>query len=414
MSLFYVVVGCTVQFVIGLGLAVLCAQPIRGRTFFRVVFFVPLMITPIGIGFAFRMLADTTKGPFSPLWQWVGLGDFAWVASPWAARTIIVVADSWQWIPFIFVVMLAALENVPREQVEAGDVDGANGWQIFREITWPQIAPVAATVMLIRVIEAFKLVDLPNIMTAGGPGTATEFDDPGRLLRLALARPRPVGGDLLPAVVRHRRRVHLLLQLRRPAAQGGGGVTVPAAVGLAPRSTGLGRLLEPPRVGTMSPTGKVLVYGPLAFWTLFVLFPLYWVVITSVKLPVDVNAGPVYLPWVDFVPDLHAWRDLLVTGLSDTAKAYRNSIIVGFLSTALCMLIGSMAAYALARIEYRPRFGTVLLFVASMVGMTVAAGVWGVDWRIAAAVAVALFVLLARALGRRFTGGSAMATSCSG
>ena len=125
-------------------------------------------------------------------------------------------------------------------------------------------------------------------------------------------------------------------------------------------------------------------------------------VITSVKLPVDVNAGPVYLPWVDFAPDLHAWRDLLVADLGDTAKAYLNSIIVAFLSTALCVLIGSMAAYALARIEYRPRFGTVLLFVAGMAGMTVAAGVGGVDWRIAAAVALALFVLLARALGRRF------------
>jgi len=173
-TLFYVLVGCTVQFVIGLGLALLCAQPIRGRAFFRVVFFLPLMITPIGIGYAFRMIADTTKGPLAPVWQWVGLGDFAWVSSAWAARTFIVVGDSWQWIPFIFVVMLAALESVSRDQVEAAHVDGAGGWQIFREITWPQIAPVAATVMLIRVIEAFKLVDLPNIMTAGGPGIATE------------------------------------------------------------------------------------------------------------------------------------------------------------------------------------------------------------------------------------------------
>jgi multiple sugar transport system permease protein len=173
-TLFYVFVGCAAQFVIGLGLAVICAKPIRARTFFRVVFFLPLMITPIGIGYAFRMLADTTKGPFAPVWQWFGLGNFAWVSDPWAARIFIVVGDSWQWIPFIFVVLLAALENVPRDLVEAGHVDGASGWQIFREITWPQIAPVAATVMLIRVIEAFKLVDLPNIMTAGGPGTATE------------------------------------------------------------------------------------------------------------------------------------------------------------------------------------------------------------------------------------------------
>ena len=97
-TLFYVLVGCSAQFLIGLGLAIICAQPIRGRAFFRVVFFLPLMITPIGIGYAFRMLADTTKGPFAPVWQWVGLGDFAWVTSPWAARIFIVVGDSWQLI----------------------------------------------------------------------------------------------------------------------------------------------------------------------------------------------------------------------------------------------------------------------------------------------------------------------------
>lgn len=70
--------------------------------------------------------------------------------------------------------MLAALENVSRDQVEAAEVDGASNVQIFREITWPQIMPVAVTVILIRMIEAFKIVDLPNIMTSGGPGIATE------------------------------------------------------------------------------------------------------------------------------------------------------------------------------------------------------------------------------------------------
>ena len=173
-TLFYVFVGCGLQFVIGLALAFLCSLPIRGRTFFRVVFFIPLMITPIGVGYAFRMMADTTKGPFSPVWQWAGLGDFAWAADAWAARFFIVIGDSWQWIPFIFVVMLAALESVPRDYVEAAQVDGATSWEIFKDITWPQVVPVAATVLLIRVIEAFKIVDLPNIMTAGGPGIATE------------------------------------------------------------------------------------------------------------------------------------------------------------------------------------------------------------------------------------------------
>ncbi len=176
-----------------------------------------------------------------------------------------------------------------------------------------------------------------------------------------------------------------------------------SALGGAPaRPTGLGRLFEPARIGEMSIGGKVIVYLLLALWSLFVLFPLYWVVVTSLKLPVDVNAGPVYIPWVDFQPNLHAWRDLTVTGLGETIKPYINSIIVGFASTALCMLIGSMAAYALARITYKPKFGTIVLFVAATAGMAVAVGVWGIDWRIAAAVAVVMFVLLARALSRRF------------
>jgi multiple sugar transport system permease protein len=168
------------------------------------------------------------------------------------------------------------------------------------------------------------------------------------------------------------------------------------------RPTGLRRLFEPRRIGELSPGGKLVVYAVLAFWTAFVLFPLYWMVVTSFKLPIDVNAGPVYLPFVDFAPSLHAWRDLLVTGLGDTVTPYVNSIIVGFASTALCVLIGSMAAYALARISYRPKLGTIVLFVAIMLAMAAAVGFFGIDWRIAAAVAVALFVLLARALSRRF------------
>ena len=171
---------------------------------------------------------------------------------------------------------------------------------------------------------------------------------------------------------------------------------------LPPRPTGLGRLFQPAHIGEMSAGGRVVVYALLLLWSAFVLFPLYWVVVTSLKLPVDVNAGPFYVPWLDFTPNLHAWRDILVIGWDDTLRPYLNSIIVGFASTALCMLIGSMAAYALARITYKPKFGTILLFVVAMIGMAVAVGVWGLDWRIAAAVAVAMFVLLARALGRRF------------
>jgi len=173
-TLFYVVVGCSIQFVIGTALAFLCSQPISGKNFFRVLFFIPLMITPLGVGYAFKMVLDITKGPLQPLWDMIGLQNWAWSTDAWAARWFVILGDSWQWIPFIFIIMLAALENVSRDQVEAAQVDGASSLQIFRDITWPQILPVAVTVILIRMIEAFKIVDLPNIMTSGGPGIATE------------------------------------------------------------------------------------------------------------------------------------------------------------------------------------------------------------------------------------------------
>ncbi|WP_119388369.1 carbohydrate ABC transporter permease [Taklimakanibacter lacteus] len=173
-TLLYVVIGVATQFALGLGLALLCGRPIRGRNFFRVLFFIPLMVTPVGIAYTFRMLADMQKGPFAPLVQAIGIQEWSWATEAWSARLMVLVGDTWQWTPFMFIVLLAAVENQPRDQVEAATLDGANGFQIFRDITWPAIAPVAATIVLIRLIEAFKIIDLPNVLTGGGPGLATE------------------------------------------------------------------------------------------------------------------------------------------------------------------------------------------------------------------------------------------------
>jgi multiple sugar transport system permease protein len=173
-TLFYVFVGVAIQFLLGLGLALLCGQPIRGRNIFRVIFFIPLIVTPVGIAYTFRMLADMQKGPLAPVSRWLGYGEWAWATDPWSARLVVLLGDTWQWTPFMFIVLLAAVENQPRDQVEAARLDGAGGFQIFRDITWPAIAPIAATVVLIRLIEAFKIIDLPNVLTNGGPGLATE------------------------------------------------------------------------------------------------------------------------------------------------------------------------------------------------------------------------------------------------
>jgi multiple sugar transport system permease protein len=170
----YVFVDIAVQYLIGLGLALLTTQRLPGRRFFRVIFLLPMMITPVGIAYTFRMLTDTDKGPFQPIWQALGLALYSWVNVPWGARAAVMIGDIWQWTPFMFVVLLAALESLSVEQVEAALVDGANRWQIFWNITVPAILPVSTTLILIRMIEAFKIVDMPNVLTNGGPGTATE------------------------------------------------------------------------------------------------------------------------------------------------------------------------------------------------------------------------------------------------
>jgi multiple sugar transport system permease protein len=173
-TIVYVGVDVSLQYLIGLGLALLVVQHLPGRRFFRVVFLLPMMITPVGVAYLFRMLTDTDKGPLYPLWVHFGLVDVSWVTNPWGARLAVMIGDIWQWTPFIFIVLLAAIETLPHELVEAAVVDGANRLQVFWRITFPLILPATSTIILIRLIEGFKIVDLPNVLTNGGPGTATE------------------------------------------------------------------------------------------------------------------------------------------------------------------------------------------------------------------------------------------------
>ncbi len=173
-TLMYVFIDIAVQYALGLTLASLCSQQIPGRRFFRVLFLIPMMITPVGVAYLFLMLTDTVKGPFLPLWNLLGLSNFSWVTVAWGARAAVMIGDTWQWTPFMFIVLLAALESQPVEHLEAAVVDGASSWQIFWNLTVPDILPVSLTLLLIRMIEAFKIVDLPNVLTNGGPGTATE------------------------------------------------------------------------------------------------------------------------------------------------------------------------------------------------------------------------------------------------
>jgi multiple sugar transport system permease protein len=152
----------------------------------------------------------------------------------------------------------------------------------------------------------------------------------------------------------------------------------------------------------VSPLGAILSYLVLGFWAFVVLFPLYWIAITAFKTPAAVNNGPFFLPFVDFQPSLHAWQYIFGEEYVGTIRKYQNTVVVSLASTFLAVTFGSMAAYALSRFEFKPKVGTILVFI----GCTVLAIVLGasrlVPWGLAIASSLALFVISLLTLSRRY------------
>jgi multiple sugar transport system permease protein len=162
------------------------------------------------------------------------------------------------------------------------------------------------------------------------------------------------------------------------------------------------RLFEPRDMRSMAPATKFLTYAALLAWTFIVLFPLYWLAITSLKLPIQVDDGPDYLPFVDFEPSLHAWRYILVDLGNDTLRPYINSLIIASVSTCLAVLFGALAAYALVRVRFEIKLATVGAFVVLLALAVAAVSAGWLAWPVAAAVAIALFLLFATSFNRRF------------
>src|SRR5260221_12663615 len=122
--------------------------------------------------------------------------------------------------------------------------------------------------------------------------------------------------------------------------------------------TGWRHLLESRRFGDLAPVPKGICYSFLIGWSIIVLFPLYWVLVTSFKEPVDVSYPPKFLPFIDFQPSLHAWRYIFIDLGNDTFRPYVNSLIVASTSTVLAGVIGRLAAYARARAGYHRKVWT--------------------------------------------------------
>src|SRR5215216_6864969 len=128
------------------------------------------------------------------------------------------------------------------------------------------------------------------------------------------------------------------------------------------------RWFESKSINTPSPVGAILSYLILGLWAFLILFPLYWLVVTSLKISSQVAEGPFYIPFVDFQPTLDAWHYILVGDLSnDTLRTYANTLAVAPISALLALLLGTAAAYGLVRFEYRPRVGAVFAFIGCVV-----------------------------------------------
>lgn len=157
-----------------------------------------------------------------------------------------------------------------------------------------------------------------------------------------------------------------------------------------------------PSVFKPSPFHALLSYLVLGFWAFIVLFPMYWLVITSFKEPFHVNNGPVYLPFIDFQPSLHAWKYIFTGDVAnDTLRTFQNTVVIGTISSVIALILGAAASYALVRFTYRPKLATVLLFILCVI-LAVGMVALGTGWQIAVAAALALFLILALTIGRRF------------
>ena len=171
----YVLVAVPFQYLVAFVIALLLNQQIRGQKFFRVAFLLPFMISPVAVGWMVgRSILDANRGVVPKLLAAIGIERVSFFDQPIPAFLGIVAMDSWIAIPFMMVMLLAGLQALPTEVFEAAQIDGASGWKRFWDITFPLMLPVSVTAVVLRVIFEFKLVDVVRVVTAGGPGGATD------------------------------------------------------------------------------------------------------------------------------------------------------------------------------------------------------------------------------------------------
>lgn len=174
-TLLFAAVCVSAEMVLGIALALALEHPVRGMAFFRTLFILPMMIAPIAVGLAWRYLFDAQFGLINAVLGLVGIAPMTWLADPTLAFLAIVIADIWQWTPFVFIMMIAALANVDSAVIEASRIDGARWWQMTFRVKLPMVMHVIAITLMMRLIDAFRVLEVVYVLTFGGPGDSTEI-----------------------------------------------------------------------------------------------------------------------------------------------------------------------------------------------------------------------------------------------
>lgn len=165
---------CLFEYVLGFGLALLLWKQVRAGRFLRVLFIVPMCVTPVVMAVVWRTIFHETLGPLNDVLGWFGIPSVNWLSETTPAFIAVIIIDVWQWTSFIFILMLAGLMQLPSEPYEAAQIDGAGPIRTFIHVTFPLMAPITLGALVIRLIESSKLMDTIYALTSGGPGSSTE------------------------------------------------------------------------------------------------------------------------------------------------------------------------------------------------------------------------------------------------
>jgi multiple sugar transport system permease protein len=174
LTLYFTVLATALQVVLGVSLALLLNRPFRGKGIVRSIFLLPMVATPVAIALVWMMMYNPTLGVMNYLVGLIGLGPYKWASDVRLVIPALAVVDTWEWTPLITLITLAGLATLPLEPYESAVIDGATPSQMFWRITLPLLRPTIIVALLFRSIDCLKTFDIIYVMTAGGPGFASE------------------------------------------------------------------------------------------------------------------------------------------------------------------------------------------------------------------------------------------------